>query len=127
MSVTNIIKRECNDGAAIISVSETVTSGSAVVIDETIPPSSTDLVVACAFVRAKVKSFFLTADAVMTVKTYNSVTLEETISLTAGQAMQWTLADASLLPLPFAADVTSIKVTSSAGGVLRLRVIVDPT
>ena len=127
MSITHRITRTCNDGGTLLNISEDVTSGSAVIVDETIPPAASDLVVACAFVIAKLKEFYITVDAAMTVKTYNSVTLKETIVLTAGQAILWTLADAALLVLPFASDVTSIKVTSTDGGLLRIRAIVDPT
>jgi hypothetical protein len=128
--LTHTITRACNDGTATpLSVIETVTSGSDVSIDETIPQSQTDLVVACAFARLKLKSFYIKCDKAISVAFYNDVTLHETITLTAGQAIQWTLADASLLPLPFAADVTSIKVTTGAVGnaQLQLRCLVDPT
>lgn len=129
MSISHVITRACQDGSQSLSHAETASAGAANNLDESIPDSSTDLVVAFAFAKDKLKSFYITSDKALTVKTYNSVTLKETITLTAGQAIQWSLPDASLLPLPFASDVTSIKVTNASGAAAQLQVrsIVDPT
>ncbi len=129
MSVTHTITRAVNDGGATLSKAEAVAVGEAVNFDQSVATGVTDGVYAFAFIAAKLKSFYITSDKAVTVKTYNGVTLHETITLVAGQAIQWTLLDASLLPLPFAADVQSIKITNASGAtaLVQIRAAVDPS
>ncbi len=127
MGITHRLTRACNDGTNLPAIVESNTAGSEVNVSELIPANSTDLVVAFAFLVAKIKSFYITSDVAMTVKTIHSGSTQETITLLAGQAMLWSLADASLLPLPFANDVASLKVTNTTAGTLNIRTIVDPT
>lgn len=128
MSITHRITRTCNDGSATpLTGTEVVTSGAANNLDEAIPSNQTDLVVAFSFTKAKLKSFFILSDVAMTVKTIHGGSTQETITLTAGQPIQWTLLDAALMANPFADDVASLKVTNTTAGTLQIRTVIDPT
>lgn len=114
-----------SSGETISSVI-TVTSGGLIInIDETIPPSSTDLQFAIAFAYAKLKAYCIRTSAAMTLQFNNSTTGVPELSMAAGQATNWHDTDphANL----FTANVTTLYVTSSAGGTLRAMFLVDPT
>lgn len=114
-----------SSGETISSVI-TVTSGGLIInIDETIPASSTDLQFSIAFAHAKLKAYIIRTSAAMTLQFNNSTTGVPELSMAAGQAVAWHANDphANL----FTADVTTLYVTSSAGGTLRAMFLVDPT
>lgn len=136
MSVSNTLSKSATlANASTVGTAETVTSGSNPFVSEVIPPSSTNLPVACAFVNAKLKSFVAHADADMTVYTNeaSSGTPQEKIVLKAGRAYIWSLTESWLGEVgdsaasPFDGDVTGLFVTSVAGGTLTISPIVDPT
>ena len=114
-----------SSGETISSVI-TVTSGGLIInIDETLPASSTDLQFSIAFAYAKLKAYIIRTSAAMTLQFNNSTTGVPELSMAAGQAVAWHANDphANL----FTADVTTLYVTSSAGGTLRAMFLVDPT
>lgn len=88
-----------------------------------IPASSTNYQVPLTFVTAKLKAAYLIASATMTLKYNSTSSPAPSITLAAGVPYLWTLA--SGITSPFTADVTTLYVTSSAGGDLRTWYQVD--
>lgn len=127
MTVSHTISRSFNRTGETLSRSLTISSGAENNLDETIPPSSTDLAVAWAAVVAKIKSFFLTCDAACTVETNSSSSPGKTFTLAAGQVISWQTGDPTAAATFFGADITSLFVTCADGGELILRALVDPT
>ena len=84
--------------------------------DQLVPANSTAQVYAWAFAHATLQSFFLAASGgSVTVAFYNASSLLTTYNLVNGQCVSWNIddynANATQWPIPFASDVTSIKVT----------------
>lgn len=100
-------------------------AGTLIAIDETIPPSSTNLQVALAFAYAKVKGYFMVAPAAMTLEFNNSTTGVPTVALAANVPQVWY--DGNAHTSLFTEDVTTMYITSTAGGLLRMRFLIDPT
>ena len=117
MSVSHSITRTYDNGAEAVSKTETVTSGSVVTLDETIPAPSTNLAVAFAFVKTKLQSIWIHSDQTLTIYTNDASTGSpaDTIVVTADRPRVWTTGDASFMANPFAGDVTSLYVTKAAG------------
>ncbi|MBN9522493.1 hypothetical protein J0H58_28890 [bacterium] len=94
-------------------------------VSEVIPPSSTDLAVAWVCDVSALSAVVLLASAAMTVETNNASSPGNTIPLAAGQPVFWFTGCGWACPLT--ADVTGLYVTSTAGGTLSIRALVDPT
>lgn len=136
MSVTHIVTKELNySGSSSIRGTDTTTSGSELVLDESIPANQTNLAVAFAFANAKLKSFFAWSDVAMSVFTNEASTgtPQEKINLIAGVPYYWSLTDSFLgetgdsAASPFDGNVTSLFVTNTTAGTLKIRALVDPT
>lgn len=122
--------RQWTNGARTFAKTISTTGGLEVNLDETIPPSSTNLTIALTLDVSAVKSVYLLADAAMTVKTNSTSAPDKTITLAANEPVEWVTGDNTAVgdACPWGAvDVTVIYVTSSAGGQLVACNLVDPT
>lgn len=128
MSFSHIHTLAINDGSGQITKNNTYTAGAVDNIDESIPNSTTNGLVAFALTVAKLKSLYMVSDAVITVKTNSSGSPQETIALAAGCPLVWNSSD-GYFACPFSGDVTKLYVTNTSGGAaqLQIRTIVDPT
>lgn len=119
-----------NDGGSFSGTIES-TGGLEVNVDETIPALSTDLAVAFAADVSQLKSLFILASAAMTIETNSGSAADNTITLAANVPFAWTnqggmdLRDTGETAIT--TDITSLFVTSSAGGTLKIRALIDPT
>jgi hypothetical protein len=85
------------------------------------------LELAIAFAVAKLKAIKLTSDVALTLKTNDSGSPQETISLAAGVPLDWYYGCG--LAVPFAGNVTKIYATEGGidAGTLSGWLVVDPT
>ncbi len=132
MSLTHTITKTfiSNDGVSF-SASVASSGGLEVNVDETIAGSSTDLAVAFACDVSQLKSLFILATAAMTIETNSGSASDNTITLAANVPFSWTNQDGLDLrdtgETAITTDIASLFVTSSAGGSLKIRALVDPT
>lgn len=125
MSITASFSERLTVNGLTYSGATSVTSGgSTITIEEVIPAASTNLAVTLAFPFAKLKAYYIQADAACTLEFNNSTTGVPTIALEEGRPVMWAgHTHASL----FTADVTSLFVTCTAGCTLKMLFVVDPT
>lgn len=130
MSFTHKITRAIDDGAASNSFTESVTSGEAIALDQSVATAQTDKLLAFAFTKTKLKSIVMWTDGTMRVCTNaaHDGSFGETVNMVSGRPVEWSTGD-PLIVNPFAGDVTALYVTNTSGAavVLHIRVIVDPT
>ena len=73
----------------------------------------------------QVKSFIIKSAVACTIKTNSSSVPDDTITLVAGEPLQWRDGDA--FDNPFTADVSSIFISAAAAGAFQMYVLHDPT
>ena len=115
-------------GGQAIEKTNSLTAGQEINLDESIPDSSTDLLVALAFDKTKIKSIYLTADQNLTLEFNSGSVPAPSISLVANIPFVWQSNDGHANPFS-AANVTALYVTNASGSAAQLqgRVLVDPT
>ena len=99
-------------------------------LDVVVPANSTNLAVGAAFPYANVKAFSVSGTAAATVKTNDSGTPVDTISLTSTVLAKQYTHDGkagNLAANPFSADVTDLFITSTAAQTVKIRVAYDAT
>ncbi len=92
--------------------------------DITVAALAADYLVAYVLDYSQCKGVFILADADMTLETNSSSAPDQTISLTANVPVAWVYGAGTC---PITADITSLYVTSTAGGTLKIRTLVDST
>lgn len=110
-----------------ISANRTLSSGSKSTIQETIPASTTNQLVAFTLDVSQCKLFSMMSTVAMTVKTNSSGSPADTIALAANIPYVWTNDDYTTFKL--GTDVTALYVTNAttAAGDFTLVALVDPT
>lgn len=93
--------------------------------DITVAALATDYLVAYALDYSQCKGLFILADADMTLEINSSSAPDQTISLTANVPVAWVYGGFGSCPIT--AVTTSLYVTSTAGGTLKIRTLVDST
>jgi hypothetical protein len=115
-----------NDAGTVASTTATYSGDSESNFNETIPPSAANAEYDWTLTKADVQSMAIFASAAMTLYS-NAISTgspDDTIALAAGQLIIWT--HDSGMTNPFShADVTKIYVTSTAGGLLKIRALLD--
>lgn len=131
MALSTRMTLSWTDGGNSISGTITREPGLELVINETIPESSTDLQFNCAIDVSQMTNYILLADGGnMTLETNSSSAPAATISLVDGIPLVWNSTGGypSVANQAFGStDVTSIFVTSVDGGTLKIYVGTDPT
>jgi hypothetical protein len=116
-------------GTGISALADTVSVTVADAVDQydvTIPALSVDFNVAVSMDVSELKFVYITADAAMTIETNDGASPVHTLTLVADEPYVWTH-KANLVNKFVTTDVTSFKVTSTAGGTLKVRVGYDST
>ena len=127
MSLTHNITWSWQSGTTSFEHTEAVSAGLERNLDESIPDSSTDLAVTFALDQSAMKSFYLVSDQVVTIKTNNSSTPDDTLVLVASTPVVWT-ANCQMTN-PITVDVAQLYVTNASGtaATLKIRALEDPT
>ncbi len=95
-------------------------------INPTIPASTTNLLIDIAFTVAGLKSCWISSDKAVTIKTNDSTTPQETITIAAGIPLIW---NANSGVNQFAGDVTAMYVSNADTGPaeMKIRILHDKT
>jgi hypothetical protein len=117
-TVTRTYKDESASG---LSFNETITSEVAHNLDKAMS-IGTNVQIALAFTRSKLKSIVISADGPCTIFTNapSGGSPQDTIALVANQVLIWTLATDAIARCPFAGDVTTAYVTNA--GIVNLKI-----
>lgn len=125
MAITHTLAWNYTASNAATSANLSASSESEQNLDIVVPALSTDYQVAFVLDYSQCKGFFIMADATMTVETNaTDAAGGQTISLTSGVPVAWIYGSGTC---PITADITKIYVTSTAGGNLTIRSLVDAT
>lgn len=116
-------------GADSVSVpTEIVEASGEAALDEDVAANATNVQHTLAIDVSALKSLMMIATTAMTLKTNNSVTPADTISLLANQVFRWTTNSGTPNPFASGTDVTSVFVTNgAAAGALRIFALYDAT
>jgi hypothetical protein len=95
---------------------------------QVVPPASSAVQYGWAFPHATLDSFWVQAiGGAATIVFLNSSSTESTMVLAAGQIVKWdsldNTANSTQYPAPFAADITSVKVTTTPGATIAGRAV----
>jgi hypothetical protein len=91
-------------------------------IDQVIPASQTDLLIATSFTTAALQAIMILADQNMTLETNSPSSPSNTISLKAGIPFIW-LRSPGYFSNPFTVNVTAWYITNTAAGRLRAKIL----
>lgn len=114
------------NGGEKLEASEDIVGSRSIDLSETIPGSSTDYLVLYTIDVSALKYIWIKANAVMTLEFNSSSAPSKSIQLAAGSAFVWSLTSGEANPF-VSTDVTALYVTSTAGGQLDIRGLVDAT
>lgn len=103
-----------------IDKAKQVTAGVQVMFEKSIPNGATDQLISVAVEESTLVSFHLHADQALTVKTNDSVTPQETISLDGIDAESWVTGEGTK---PISGDVTALYVTNASGSDATLKLL----
>lgn len=125
MSATFTTTYSVQTPAGTVSGSGSETADAVAFIDTTLA-IGTDTEYDIDFKYAQVKSVIIKSAVACTVETNaTDATGGNTITLVAGEPLQWRLGDA--FANPFTADVTKVFITCAAAGAFQMYVLHDPT
>lgn len=131
MAITNRISISWSDGGNTIGGVFTRNPGEELVINEEVPALSTNMHLSASIDVSQMLDYVLMADGDdMTLKTNSTSAPAATINLVDGVPLVWNSTGGypSIANSAFGStDVTSIWVTSTAGGTLHIAVGTDPT
>lgn len=118
--------------AGAISKTVAISAGAEYNIDESIPASTTDQLVAFVLDVSQLKGIFMVSDYAVTVETNSGSTAANTFTLPANTPYMWVLGDAAMRDTAGAVvttDITALYVTNgaSSSALFQLRAVVDPT
>ena len=125
MSVTHTVLRQYKDqSASPIYLSESVVGNTENNFDDAAIPIAVDHSVPWACVQTNLQSLCLSASGAVTVYTnaIHSGAPQDTIHLSAGQALCWTLAGDGIAKCPFAGNVTAMYVTNAGAAVVAFKI-----
>lgn len=126
MSFTHTTTWGVKCGSEVVENSKAIAADLEKNLDASIPDASADLQVNYDLDVSATKSFFITSDKAITVKTNSASTPDDTLTLPANEPYQWNPGyEAFLLTV----DVVALFVTNASGatGNLKIRALVDPT
>ncbi len=134
MAFTHAMTSQVTVGNRTLKGTVSPSAGNNNSIDESIPDSSTDLLVNATVDITALQSFYMISDQDVTVETNNGGTPQETIVLKANDPLMWRKAGNQLDGVdypknPFLADVTAFFITNASGAPaqLKMEILQDPT
>ena len=125
MSFSHVLTIQINNNGTVVGSSQTITGGAEANLDEPIPQDSTDLEILYSLDVSQIKSIVILADQAMTLKTNSSSVPDETLSLLANDPYEWHTG--SLHTNLLATDITSLFMTNTTAGTLKIESTIDPT
>jgi len=113
---------------SIFTSSNTLEGTARIDVVESVLDGVSDGLVNFALDVSQAKLVFMQSDQDLTVKTNDSGSPQETISLTAGKPLLW-VPDFPEAPTPFSDDVTALYVSNASGdtATLRIKALLDAT
>lgn len=127
MAFTHTITQKVTSGGNTVTADNSYSGGAQVSLDESIPDSSTDLLVVVALDVSKIQSIYILSDQDMTLETNDGTTPADTINLLAGKPYIWHIG--SYFTNLLATDVTAFYMTNASGSSaqLKMEAVLDPT
>jgi hypothetical protein len=122
ISHTAGISFSANNGTPT-SFTVTQSSDGEINLDVTIAAAASSFAVVCAIDASQVKSILMYSDAAMTVVTKNGASTVDTFTLVANKPLFWQ--NGMPTSCPITGDCTTLSVTSTPGGNLKLYVLED--
>lgn len=131
MFTHTITKLFSSDSGVSFSSAIASTGGLEINVDEAIPALSSDLAVAFTADVSQLKSLYIVGSAAMTIETNDGGSPINTITLAANVPFVWTSQDSLDLrdtaETAITTDITALYLTSTGGGSLKIRALIDPT
>ena len=134
MAFTHATSAQVTVSGRTVKGSASISSGNNRSIDESIPDSSTDLLINETVDKTALQSFIMVCDQQITVETNNAGTPQETFILKANDPLVWRKGgnqrEGDDYPVnPFTADVTAFYVTNLSGSAaqFKMEILQDPT
>lgn len=122
MAITHTVAYNFSkDGSAVTSFSSSESQDGEINLDVTIAPGASSFSVICPVTQAVVKSIFINCDANMTVVTKNGASAVDTFTFVANKPLIWQVGFPTTCP--FTADFTTLAVSSTAGGNLKVCIL----
>lgn len=131
--LTHNFIRGWNNGGSAISKQISVQSGGEKNIDETIPVSTTDALVAFDMDVSQLKGIYIISNTALLIQCNDGTTPSNTITLAANTPFMWVFGDAALRDTAGAVittDITGLYVTNASAdtaALLQIRALYDPT
>lgn len=120
MAITHTVQTVVTDGAVRINTSKSVTPTAGTSLDESIPDSSTDLEVAVSIDTGSLKSFILSSDQDITIRTNSAGAPQEVLLPKAGKPIVWLEGMANV---PISGDITAFFITNSSGSAANVKLL----
>jgi hypothetical protein len=122
MAITHTVAYNFSkDGSAVTSFSSSESQDGEINLDVTIAAGASAFSVICPITQTVVKSIFINCDADMTVLTKNGAATVNTFTFLANKPLIWQVGFPTTCP--FTADFTTLAVSSSAGGNLKVCIL----
>lgn len=131
--LTHNFTRGWTNGGASLSKQVQVNSGAELNVDETIPVSTTDQLVAFAMDVSQLKGLYIVSNTALLLQFNDGTTPSNTITLAANTPYMWFFGDPAIRDTAGAAittDITGIFATNSSAdtaALLQIRALYDPT
>jgi hypothetical protein len=127
MSISAYVRTIIQGVGETVDMRQTLSGSGGLVVEESIPDSTTDQLVSLAFILAELLAFYMVSDKALTIETNSSSAPQETISLAAG--VPFVYVPGAGLASPFGGNVTALYATNASGSAaaLQIRVLVDAT
>ena len=122
--MTHNITRLYQDEAGVnITSTAAVSASGSHNVDETIADGQTHKqILDFAATRSTLKSLCIYSSAAITIKTNSTSDPDDTIAVSAGQVILWTLAQDTLAACPFTVDVTALYITNASGAAATVKI-----
>lgn len=126
MAITHQLQTVISDGALRISATSLETVEAATQLDVTVANAVTDGQHAFMVERTGMKSFFVSSDQDVTIKTNNSGAPIDTLTVKANKPIVWM---DGIGIAPITADITSLFITNASGSAASIKILAgwDPT
>lgn len=122
--IHTVIRSSKVDGSNTIQSTEDVSADNMLEADVTVPASTTNQAISTLPItdRTKLQSLYILSSQAVTIKTNSTGSPDDTFTMTAGAAKEWTSAGSFSASNPLSANVTTWYVTNSGSAQARVRI-----
>jgi hypothetical protein len=115
-------------GNETTTANNSVTAGQLISIEEAIPDSSTDLLVALSVDVSQIRGVYIESDQALLLETNDGSSPDDTLTLVAGIPYVWYTSKYDAL-FCIGDDITALYVTNASGETanLKIKLLIDPT